>query len=164
MKNLHIKNLNNTNTIEYYLNKLEIYENEFDKLTTEVIELYCESNNPKYNSKDLKYIGNKLNQKEIKRKQLKTKYKTLATTLLNHFLTELQELNKLNQKLDNNNNIVKHYIDDIKNNKEEYLNIEDLKNIQNSINSIKTILNNGELIIDILKYNKLKGEKWKIYI
>lgn len=153
MENLHLKNLNNTNPIEYYFKELEIYENKFEKLTTEVIELYFEQNNPKYNSKDLKYIGNKLNQKETKRKQLKTKYKTIATTLLNHFLIQLEELNKLNQKLDNNNNIVKHYIDDIKNNKEKYLNIKDLKNIQNSINSIKTILNNGELVIDILKYN-----------
>ena len=152
MQNLHLKNLNNTNPIEYYFKELEIYKNKFEKLTTEVIELYFEQNNPKYNSKDLKYIGNKLNQKETKRKQLKTKYKTIATTLLNHFLTELQELNKLNQKLDNNNNIVKHYIDDIKNNKEEYLNIEELKNIKNSINNIKTILTNGELVIDILKY------------
>lgn len=153
MQNLHLKNLNNTDTIEYYLNKLEVYENEFDKLTTEVIELYFEQNDPKYNSKDLKYIGNKLNQKETKRKQLKTKYKTLTTTLLNHFLIELEKLNKLNQKIDNNNNIVENYIDDIKNNKEEYLNIEDLKNIKNSINSIKTILTKGELVIDILKYN-----------
>ena len=127
MENLHLKNLNNTNPIEYYFKELEIYENKFEKLTTEVIELYFEQNNPKYNSKDLKYIGNKLNQKETKRKQLKTKYKTIATTLLNHFLIQLEELNKLNQKLDNNNNIVKHYIDDIKNNKEKYLNIKDLK-------------------------------------
>lgn len=153
MENLHLKNLNNTNTIDYYFKELEIYENKFEKLTTEVIELYFEQNNPKYNSKDLKYIGNKLNQKETKRKQLKTKYKTIATTLLNYFLTELEELNKLKQNIDNNNNIVKTYIDDIKNNKEEYLNIKDLKNIQNSIDSIKTILNNGELIIDILKYS-----------
>lgn len=153
MENLHLKNLNNTNPIEYYFKELEIYENKFEKLTTEVIELYFEQNNPKYNSKDLKYIGNKLNQKETKRKQLKTKYKTIATTLLNHFLIQLEELNKLNQKLDNNNNIVENYIDNIKNNKEEYVNIEDLKNIQNTINSIKTILNNGELVIDILKYN-----------
>ena len=153
MQNLHLKNLNNTDTIDYYLNKLEIYENKFDELTTEVIELYFEQNNPKYNSKDLIYIRNKLNKKEIKRKQLKTKYKTIAPTLLNHFLTELEKLNKLNQKIDNNNNIVKHYIDDIKNNKEEYLNIENLKNIQNSINSIKTIFNNGELVIDIIKYS-----------
>lgn len=153
MENLHLKNLNNTNPIEYYFKELEIYENKFEKLTTEVIELYFEQNNPKYNSKDLKYIGNKLNQKETKRKQLKTKYKTIATTLLNHFLIQLEELNKLNQKLDNNNNIVKHYIDDIKNNKEKYLNIKDLKNIQNSINSIKTILNNDELVIDIIKYS-----------
>ena len=153
MQNLHLKNLNNTYTIDYYLNKLEIYENEFDKLTTEVIELYFEQNNPKYNSKDLIYIGNKLNKKETKRKQLKTKYKTIATTLLNYFLAQLEELNKLNQKIDNNNNIVENYIDDIKNNKEEYVNIENLKNIQNTINSIKTILNNGELVIDILKYN-----------
>lgn len=152
MENLHLKNLNNTDTIEYYLNKLEKYEKEFEELTTEVIGLYVESNNSKYCTKDLKYIGNKLNKKEIKRKELKTKYKTIATTLLNHFLIELEELNKLNQKLDNNNNIVENYIDDIKNNKEEYLNIEDLKNIQNSINSIKTILNNGELVINILKY------------
>lgn len=153
MKNLHIKNLNNTNPIEYYFKELEIYENKFEKLTTEVIELYFEQNNPKYNSKDLKFIGNKLNQKETKRKQLKTKYKTIATTLLNHFLIELEKLNKLNQKLDNNNNIVENYIDDIKNNKEEYLNIENLKNIQNSIDSIKTILNNDELVIDIIKYS-----------
>lgn len=153
MENLHLKNLNNTDTIDYYLNKLEIYENEFDELTTEVIELYFEQNNPKYNSKDLIYIGNKLNQKETKRKQLKTKYKTIATTLLNYFLAQLEKLNKLNQKLDNNNNIVENYIDDIKNNKEEYLNIENLKNIQNSINSIKTILNNDELVINIIKYS-----------
>lgn len=153
MKNLHIKNLNNTNPIEYYFKELEIYENKFEKLTTEVIELYFEQNNPKYNSKDLKFIENKLNQKETKRKQLKTKFKTIATTLLNHFLIELEKLNKLNQKLDNNNNIVENYIDDIKNNKEEYLNIENLKNIQNSIDSIKTILNNDELVIDIIKYS-----------
>lgn len=153
MENLHLKNLNNTDPMEYYFKELEIYENEFEELSTEVIELYFEQNNPKYNSKDLKYLGNKLNQKETKRKQLKTKYKTIATTLLNHFLIQLEELNKLNQKLDNNNNIVENYIDDIKNNEEEYLNIENLKNIQNSIDSIKTILNNGELIIDILKYS-----------
>lgn len=153
MQNLHLKNLNNTDTIDYYLNNLEIYENEFDELTTEVIELYFEQNNPKYNSKDLIYIGNKVNKKETKRKQLKTKYKTIATTLLSHFLIQLEKLNKLNQKLDNNNNIVENYIDDIKNNEEEYLNIENLKNIQNSIDSIKTILNNGELIIGILKYS-----------
>ena len=153
MENLHLKNLNNTNPIEYYFKELEIYENKFEKLTTEVIELYFEQNNPKYNSKDLKYIGNKLNQKETKRKQLKTKYKTIATTLLSHFLIQLEKLNKLNQKLDNNNNIVENYIDNIKNNKEEYVNIEYLKNIQNSINSIKTILNNGELVINILKYS-----------
>lgn len=152
MENLHLKNLNNTDPIEYYFKELEKCQNEFEELTTEVIEFYCEANNPKYNSKGLKYIGNKLNQKEIKRKQLKTKYKTLTTTLLNHFLTELQELNKLNQKLDSNNNIVKNYIDDIKNNKEKYLNIEDLKNMKNSINNLKTILTNGELVIDILKY------------
>lgn len=143
MENLHLKNLNNTNPIEYYLKELEIYENKFEKLTTEVIELYFEQNNPKYNSKDLKYIGNKLNQKETKRKQLKTKYKTIATTLLNYFLTELEELNKLNQKPDNNIIIVENYIDDIKNNKEEYLNIENLKNIKNTINSIRTILTKG---------------------
>lgn len=153
MKNLHIKNLNNTNPIEYYFKELEIYENKFEKLTTEVIEFYFEQNNPKYNNKDLKYIGNNLNKKETKRKQLQTKYKTLTIVLLNHFLTELEEVNKLNQKLDNNNNIVKHYIDDIKNNKEKYLNIKDLKNIQNSINSIKKILNNDELVIDIIKYS-----------
>lgn len=139
--------------MEYYFKELKKYENKFEELTTEVIELYFEQNNPKYNSKDLKYIGNKLNKKEIKRKQLKTKFKTIATTLLNYFLTELEELNILNQKLDNNNNIVENYIDDIKNNKEEYLNIENLKNIKNSINSIKTILTKGELVIDILKYN-----------
>ena len=153
MENLHLKNLNNTDTIEYYLNKLEKYEKEFEELTTEVIGLYVESNNPKYCTKDLKYIGNKLNKKEIKRKQLKTKYKTIATTLLNHFLIQLEELNKLNQKLDNNNNIVESYINDIKNNKQEYLNIEDLKTMKNSIDSIKTTLTKGELVIDILKYN-----------
>ena len=49
MKNLHIKNLNNTNPIEYYFKELKIYENKFEKLTTEVIELYFEQNNPKYN-------------------------------------------------------------------------------------------------------------------
>lgn len=76
--------------------------------------MYFEQNNPKYNSKDLKYIGNKLNKKETKRKQLKTKYKTIATTLLSHFLIQLEKLNKLNQKLDNNNNIVERYINDIK--------------------------------------------------
>lgn len=153
MENLHLKNLNNTDPMEYYFKELEIYENKFEELTKEVTELYFEQNNPKYNSKDLKYIGNKLNQKETKRKQLKTKYKTIAPTLLSHFLIQLEKLNKLNQKLDNNNNIVERYINDIKNNKEKYLNIENLKNIQNSINSIKTILNNGELVIDILKYN-----------
>lgn len=153
MQNLHLKNLNNTDPIENYLNQLEKYENEFEELTTEVIELYFEQNNPKYNNKDLKNIGNKLNKKEIKRKQLKTKYERLATTLLNYFLRQLEEFNKLNQKLDNNNNIVKDYIDDIKNNKEKYLNIEELKYIKNTINNTKTILTKGELIIDILKYN-----------
>lgn len=153
MENLHLKNLNNTDTIEYYLNKLEKYEKEFEELTTEVIGLYVESNNPKYCTKDLKYIGNKLNKKEIKRKELKTKYKTIATTLLNHFLIELEKLNELNQKLDNNNNIVKSYIDNIKNNKEEYLNIEELKNIKNTIHNTKIILTNGEIVINILKYN-----------
>ena len=153
MENLHLKNLNNTDPMEYYFKELEKYEKEFEKLTTKVIELYCEQNNPKYNSKDLKYIGNKLNKKETKRKQLKIKYKTLATTLINHFLTELQELNKLNQTNNSNNTIVKNYIDDIKYNKEKYLNIEELKDLKNTINNLKTILNNDELVIDIIKYS-----------
>lgn len=153
MENLHLKNLNNTDPVECYFKELEKYKNEFEELTTEVIELYFEQNNPENNNKDIINILNNIDKKEDRTRQLKTKYEALAIVLLNHFLIELENLNKLNQKLNNNNNIVKIYIDDIKNNKEEYLNIENLKNIKNSINSIKTILNNGELIIDILKYS-----------
>lgn len=152
MENLHLKNLNNTNPIEYYFKELEKYENEFEELTTEVIELYCEPINPKYNSKDLKYIGNKLNKKENKRKQLKSKYQTITNVLLNHFLIELEELNKLNQRQNNDNTFVKTYIDDINNNKEKYLNIEDLKSMKIYIHNLKTTLTKGELVIDILKY------------
>lgn len=153
MQNLHLKNLNNTDPVECYFKELEIYENKFEKLTTEVIELYFEQNNPKYNSKDLRYIGYKLNQKETKRKQLKTKYEALAIVLLNHFLIELENLNKLNQRQYNDNTFIKTYIDNINNNKEKYLNIEDLKNMKNFIHNLKTTLTNGELIIDIVKYS-----------
>ena len=152
MENLHLKNLNNTNPIEYYFKELEIYENKFEKLTTEVIELYFEQNNPKYNNEESINISKNIDEKENRMEQLKTKYNALTSILSNHFLNELEELNKLNKKLDRNNNIVQTYIDDINNNKEKYLNIENLKNIKNSINSIKTILENDELVIDILKY------------
>lgn len=153
MQNLHLKNLNNTDPVKCYFKELEKYKNEFEELTTEVIELYFEQNNPENNNKDIINILNNIDKKEDRTRQLKTKYETLAIVLLNHFLIELENLNKLNQKQYNDNTFIKSYIDNINNNKEKYLNIEDLKNIQNSINSIKTILNNGELIIDILKYN-----------
>lgn len=32
MENLHLKNLNNTDQIEYFFNELEKYKNEFDEL------------------------------------------------------------------------------------------------------------------------------------
>ena len=142
MQNLHLKILNNTDPIEYYFKELEKYKNEFDKLTTEVIELYFEQNNPENNNKDIINILNNIDKKEDRARQLKTKYEALAVVLLNHFLIELEELNELNQKLDNDNNFIKTYIDDINNNKEKYLNIEDLKNMKNFIHNLKTILTN----------------------
>ena len=152
MKNLHLKNLNNTDQIKYFFSELEKYKNEFEKLTTEVIELYFEQNNPKYSNEDIINILNDIDKKEDRTRQLKAKYEAFTTTLLNYFLIELEELNKLNQKVDNNNNILKTYINDIKNNKEKYLNIEELKNIKNTIHNTKIILTKDELIIDILKY------------
>ena len=153
MQNLHLKNLNNTDPVECYFKELEKYKNEFEELTTEVIELYFEQNNPENNNKDIINILNNIDKKEDRTRQLKTKYEALAIVLLNHFLIELKNLNKLNQKQQNDNTFIKSYIDNINNNKEKYLNIEDLKNMKNFIDNLKTTLTNRELIIDILKYN-----------
>lgn len=42
MKNLHLKNLNNTDPIENYLNQLEKYEKEIENLSSEKLALFSD--------------------------------------------------------------------------------------------------------------------------
>ena len=127
MKNLHLKNLKNADHVENYLIQLEKYEKAIEDLSTEKLTLFSEITE---NKKDQTNLINNIKQKENQIKQLKEKQKTLTSVLLNYFLNELEKLEHKNYK---NIQIIKKYLNDLKNNRETYVKIMELRYIHNNI-------------------------------
>ena len=134
MENLHLKNLNNTDHVENYLAQLEKYEKEIEEPSTEKLALFSditETENKEYNTN----LINNISQKEERIKQLKEKQKILTSVLLNYFLNELEKLEHKNYK---NIQIIRKYLNDLKNNRETYVNVMELRYINNNIKNMKT--------------------------
>ena len=129
MQNLHLKNLNNTDPIENYLNQLEKYDKKIEELSTEKLTLFSEITNNENNEKHINLLNN-IKNKENQIKGLKEKQKTLTSVLLNYFLNELEKLEHKNYK---NIQIIKKYLNDLKNNRETYVKIMELRYIHNNI-------------------------------
>lgn len=134
MENLHLKNLNNTDHVENYLIQLEKYEKAIEDLSTEKLALFSEITE---NKKDQTNLINNISQIEEQIKQLKEKQKTLTSILLNHFLSELEKLDKLNNRCYKNIEIIRNWINDFKNNRERYVEIKELRYINNNIKNMK---------------------------
>lgn len=131
MENLHLKNLNNTDPIENYLIQLEKYKKEIENLSTEKLALFSNITEIEENNTN---IINNISQKEEQIKQLKEKQKTLTIILLNHFLSKLGELDYKNYK---HIEIIRKWINDFKNNRERYVEIKELRYINNNIKNMK---------------------------
>lgn len=132
MQNLHLKNLNNTDHVENYLIQLEKYEKEIENLSTEKLTLFSEITENKEHNNNL---INSISKKEEQINQLKEKQKTLTSVLLNYFLNELEKLEHKNYK---NIQIIRKYLNDLKNNRETYVNVMELRYINNNIKNMKT--------------------------
>lgn len=136
MKNLHLKNLNNTDPIENYLHQLEKYDKEIEKLSTEKLALFSEITDNQNEQKHVNLLNN-INNKENKIKQTKEKYKTLTITLLKYFLNELEQLKTFDQNDYKNIKVIRNYLIDFKYDRERYVPIKELKYINNNIKNIK---------------------------
>lgn len=134
MQNLHLKNLNNTDHVENYLIQLEKYEKAIEDLSTEKLTLFSEITE---NKEDQTNLINNISQIEEQIKQLKQKQKTLTSVLLNYFLNELEKLNKLNNRCYKNIEIIRSWINDFKNNRERYVEIKELRYMNNNIKNMK---------------------------
>ena len=130
MENLHLKNLNNTDHVENYLKQLEKYEKKIENLSTKKLMLFSEMTENKEHNNNL---INSISKKEEQIKGLKEKQKTLTSVLLNYFLNELEKLEHKNYK---NIQIIRKYLNDLKNNRETYVNIMELRYINNNINNM----------------------------
>ena len=134
MQNLHLKNLNNTDHVENYLAQLEKYEKEIENLSTKKLVLFSEITDDENEEKHIKILSN-IKNKEIQIKQTKEKHKTLTITLLKYFLNELEKSEHKNYK---NIQIIKKYLNDFKNNRERYVEIKELRYMNNNIKNMKT--------------------------
>lgn len=137
MQNLHLKNLNNTDPIENYLNQLEKYDKEIEKLSTEKLALFSEITNIPNEETD-KNLLNNINNKEIQIKQTKEKYKTLTITLLKYFLNELEQLKTFDQNDYKNIEVIRNYLRDFRQDRDRYVQIKELRYMNNNIKNIKT--------------------------
>lgn len=136
MKNLHLKNLNNTDPIENYLNQLEKYEKEIEDLSTEKLALFSEIDDTQNEEKHINLLNN-INNKKNQIKQTKEKHKILTTTLLKYFLNELEKLTELEQKHYNNIEVIRRCLIDFKYDRERYVPIKELRYINNNIKNMK---------------------------
>ena len=132
MQNLHLKNLNNTDHVENYLIQLEKYEKEIENLSTEKLTLFSEITE---NKEEQTNLINNIKQKENQIKQLKEKQKTLTSVLLNYFLNKLEELDRTNYA---HIDIIRSYLNDFKYNREQYVEIKELRYMNNNIKNMKT--------------------------
>lgn len=137
MQNLHLKNLNNTDPIENYLNQLEKYDKEIEKLSTEKLALFSEITNNENNEKHINLLNN-IKTKENQIKQTKEKHKTLTITLLKYFLNELEQLKTFDQNDYKNIEVIRNYLRDFRQDRDRYVQIKELRYINNNLKNIKT--------------------------
>lgn len=137
MQNLHLKNLNNTDPIENYLNQLEKYDKKIEELSTEKLTLFSEITNNENNEKHINILNN-IKNKENEIKQTKEKYKTLTITLLKYFLNELEQLKTFDQNDYKNIEVIRNYLRDFRLDREQYVQIKELRYMNNNIKNIKT--------------------------
>ena len=137
MQNLHLKNLNNTDPIENYLNQLEKYDKKLEELSTEKLALFSEITDIPNKEKHIKILSN-IKNKEIQIKQTKEKHKTLTITLLKYFLNELEQLKTFDQNDYKNIDVIRNYLRDFRQDREQYVQIKELRYINNNIKNIKT--------------------------
>ena len=135
MQNLHLKNLK-SDSIETYLNQLEKYDKEIEKLSTEKLAIFDNITDVPNEEEHIKILSN-IKNKENQIKQTKEKYKTLTITLLKYFLNELEQLTKLEQKHYKNIEVIRNYLRDFRHDRDRYVQIKELRYINNNIKNIK---------------------------
>ena len=136
MQNLHLKNLNNTDPIENYLNKLEKYDKKIEELSTEKLAIFDNITDVPNEEEHIKILSN-IKNKENQIKQTKEKYKTLTITLLKYFLNELEQLTKLEQKHYKNIEVIRNYLRDFRHDRDRYVQIKELRYINNNLKNTK---------------------------
>lgn len=136
MQNLHLKNLK-SDSIETYLNQLEKQDKKIEKLSTEKLAIFDNITDVPNEEEHIKILSN-IKNKENQIKQTKEKYKTLTTTLLKYFLNELEQLTKLEQKHYKNIEVIRNYLRDFQHDRDRYVQIKELRYINNNIKNIKT--------------------------
>ena len=136
MENLHLKNLNNTDPIENYLNQLEKYDKELEKLSTEKLAIFDNITDVPNKEEHIKILSN-IKNKENQIKQTKEKYKTLTIKLLKYFLNELEQITKLEQKHYKNIEVIRNYLRDFRHDRDRYVQIKELRYINNNLKNIK---------------------------
>lgn len=136
MENLHLKNLK-SDSIETYLNQLEKQDKKIEKLSTEKLAIFDNITDVPNEEEHIKILSN-IKNKENQIKQTKEKYKTLTITLLKYFLNELEQLTKLEQKHYKNIEVIRNYLRDFRHDRDRYVQIKELRYINNNIKNIKT--------------------------
>ena len=136
MQNLHLKNLK-SDSIETYLNQLEKQDKKIEKLSTEKLSIFDNITDVPNEEEHIKILSN-IKNKENQIKQTKEKYKTLTITLLKYFLNELEQLTKLEQKHYKNIEVIRNYLRDFRHDRDRYVQIKELRYINNNIKNIKT--------------------------
>lgn len=136
MENLHLKNLK-SDSIETYLNQLEKQDKKIEKLSTEKLAIFDNITDVPNEEEHIKILSN-IKNKENQIKQTKEKYKTLTITLLKYFLNELEQLTKLEQKHYKNIEVIRNYLRDFRHDRNRYVQIKELRYINNNIKNIKT--------------------------
>lgn len=136
MQNLHLKNLK-SDSIETYLNQLEKQDKKIEKLSTKKLAIFDNITDVPNEEEHIKILSN-IKNKENQIKQTKEKYKTLTITLLKYFLNELEQLTKLEQKHYKNIEVIRNYLRDFRHDRDRYVQIKELRYINNNIKNIKT--------------------------
>jgi hypothetical protein len=136
MQNLHLKNLNNTDPIENYLNQLEKYDKEIEKLSTEKLAIFDNITDVPNEEEHIKILSN-IKNKENQIKQTKEKYKTLTITLLKYFLNELEQLKTFDQNDYKNIEVIRNYLRDFRHDRDRYVQIKELRYINNNLKNTK---------------------------
>lgn len=135
MQNLHLKNLK-SDSIETYLNQLEKYDKEIEKLSTEKLAIFDNITDVPNEEEHIKILSN-IKNKENQIKQTKEKYKTLTITLLKYFLNELEQLKTFDQNDYKNIEVIRNYLRDFRHDRDRYVQIKELRYINNNLKNTK---------------------------